>query len=216
MFVGHLAVAFAAKRAKPEVPLAWTVTAVSFIDLLWPVFLLLGIERVEIAPGVLAATPLDFVHYPWSHSLLMVVVWSVAYAMLAGLRGIKRDALPMLGLLVLSHWLLDLVTHKPDLPLFPWGGPKYGLGLWGSIAGSLSVEALMWIAGLAVWFSVRRPRGLNGWLALGSFVLVTTALWASGPFAGAPPDAQSVAISALMGFSIIPWAWWIERSSERR
>lgn len=216
MFVGHLALAFAAKRAKPEVPLVWAVTAVSFVDLLWPVLLLLGVERVAIAPGITAFTPLYFVHYPWSHSLVMGVVWGLLFAAVARSRGVHRGALPALAALVVSHWLLDFLTHRPDLPLWPGASHLYGLGLWHSIAGTLALEATMWIGGLALWFSAFRPRGANGWAAIVSFVLVSTIIWISGPFAPPPPSAQAVAVGALLGFSVIPWAWWIERSAERR
>lgn len=216
MFVGHLALAFAAKRAKPDVSLAWTVTAVSFVDLLWPVLLLLGAERVAVAPGITAFTPLYFLHYPWSHSLVMGVVWGLVYAAFASSRGVRRDALPMLAALVVSHWLLDFVTHRPDLPLWPGGDQLFGLGLWNSIAGTLAVEAALWIGGLALWFSAFRPRGANGWAAIVSFLLVSTAIWISGPFAPPPPTAEAVGLGALLGFSIIPWAWWIDRSAARR
>lgn len=216
MFVGHLAVAFAAKRAKPEVSLAWTVTAVSFVDLLWPVLMLLGAERVAIAPGITAFTPLYFVHYPWSHSLVMGLVWGLLFAAFASSRGVRRDALPLLAALVVSHWLLDFLTHRPDLPLWPGSNQLYGLGLWNSVVGTLVVEAVLWLGGLALWFSAFRPRGANGWAAIGSFVLMSTAIWISGPFAPPPPTSQAVAVGALLGFSIIPWAWWIERSTERR
>lgn len=216
MFVGHLAVAFAAKRAKPDVSLAWTVAAVTFVDLLWPVLLLLGVERVAISPGITAFTPLYFTHYPWSHSLVMGVVWGLLFAAAARLRGVPRDALPMLAALVVSHWLLDFLTHRPDLPLWPGGSQLYGVGLWNSVAGTLALEATLWVGGLALWFSAFRPRGANGWAAIASFVLVSTVLWISGPFAPPPPSAQAVAVGALLGFSVIPWAWWIERSAERR
>lgn len=216
MFVGHLAVAFAAKRAKPEVSLAWTVSAVLFVDLLWPVLLLLGVERVAISPGITAFTPLYFLHYPWSHSLLMGVVWGLLFAAFARSRGVRRDALPMLAALVVSHWLLDLVTHRPDLPLWPWGSHLYGLGLWNSVVGSFAVETAMWVSGLALWFSAYRPRGANGWAALLSFVLVSTAIWATGPFSPAPPSERAVAVFSLLGFTAIPWAAWVDRSAERR
>ena len=216
MFVGHLAVAFAAKRAKPDLSLAWTVAAVSFVDLLWPVLLLLGVERVAVAPGITAFTPLHFIHYPWSHSLVMGLAWGLIFAGFARMRGVGRDALPMLATLVLSHWLLDFLTHRPDLPLWPGGDQLYGLGLWNSIAGTLALEATMWIGGLALWISAFRPRGANGWAAIVSFVLVSTMIWIGGPYAPPPPSGQAVAVGALLGFSIIPWAWWIERSADRR
>lgn len=216
MFVGHLAVAFAAKRAKPDVHVGWYITAVSLVDLIWPIFLLVGLERVEVEPGNTAFTPLAFTHYPWTHSLAMGLVWAVALGGLARWRGVARDGAALIAGLVLSHWLLDLLTHRPDLPLWPGSSHRYGLGLWNSVAGTLALEATLWIGGLALWFSAFRPRGANGWAAIVSFVLVSTAIWISGPFAPPPPNAQAVAVGALLGFSVLPWAWWIERSAERR
>lgn len=216
MFVGHLAVAFAAKKAKPEVHVGWFIVAVSFVDLIWPILLLLGLERVEVEPGNTAFTPLAFVHYPWTHSLLMGFAWAAVLAGLARWRGVARNGAALIGALVLSHWVLDFVTHRPDLPLWPHGGPLLGLGLWNSIGGTFAIEGAMWTVGIAMWYSACRPRGVGGWAAIVSFVLVSTVIWAGGAFAPPPPTAQDVAVGALMGWIIVPWAWWIERASAPR
>lgn len=213
MFVGHLAVSLGAKRANPSVSLVWFVLAANFIDLIWPLFLLAGWETVAVDPGNTAFTPLDFVSYPWSHSLLMTVVWGAFLGGVAVWRSVPQRAAWWIAGLVVSHWVLDLVTHAPDLPLVPWGGPKVGLGLWQSVAATFAVESVLWVAGIALWFGVRRPRGGWGHLALWSFVLVSTLLWASGPFGAPPPDQTALAWFALMGWIILPWAWWIERTS---
>lgn len=215
MFVGHLAVAFASKKVSHTTSLVWFVVAANFIDLLWPLFLLLGIERVSVAPGISAFTPLRFDAYPWSHSLLVVAGWGLLLGALARWRGVPRPAAVLVGLLVVSHWVLDWASHIPDLPLWP-GSATYGLGLWNSIPATFAVEVTMWAAGLALFLSVRRPRGVQGHAALWSFVLVSTLLWASGPFSPPPPDAQAIAWFGLFGWSIVPWAWWIERTSEPR
>ena len=126
MFLGHYATGLAAKKTSPETPLPLLLLASQFIDHLWPVFLLLGIERVQIVPGITAATPLDFVHYPWTHSLLMSVIWGVIFgAVVYAFRKKMREAF-ILGALVPSHWLLDLLSHRPDLPLMPGSGGLYG------------------------------------------------------------------------------------------
>src|SRR5688572_27545800 len=123
MFVGHTALALAAKAHRRDLPLAWAVAAAFLLDLLWPVFLLMGIERVRIDPGATAFTPLAFDAYPWTHSLSMAIVWGAIVAALA------RTHKLLLGALVVSHWALDLVTHQPDLPLWPGPSPHVGLGL---------------------------------------------------------------------------------------
>ncbi len=142
MFVGHLAVALAAKRVEPRAPLGTLVGAAFAFDLIWPVLLLAGIEMVRIDPGNTAFTPLAFDDYPWSHSLSMAFVWAVAVGRVAAAVLRHARAGLIIGLTVLSHWVLDFFMHRPDLPLWP-GGPEVGLGLWNSIPLTLLVEGLL-------------------------------------------------------------------------
>jgi membrane-bound metal-dependent hydrolase YbcI (DUF457 family) len=216
MFVGHLAVALTGKTASRGTPLVWFIAAANLVDLIWPLLLLAGIERVRIDPGNTAFTPLAFEWYPWTHSLLMGIVWAVVFAVLSRASGAPHNAAWLIGALVVSHWFLDFVTHRPDLPLWPWPDGLYGLGLWQSIPATFAVEGLMWIAGITLFLRVRHPRGVHGQLALWSFVLVTTFLWAFSPFSPPPPSPQAVAWFSLFGWSIVPWAWWIERTSSPR
>ena len=127
MFPGHLALAFAAKKKAPDVSLGWTMAAVMGLDLLWPVLLLLGLEQVAIGSATGGFDQLTFTAYPWSHSLLMALIWSGAVWGIARWRGIPKPGALLLGALVASHWVLDWVSHAPDMPLLPWGGPKVGL-----------------------------------------------------------------------------------------
>src|SRR6476659_9891715 len=143
MFIGHFAVAFAAKRAAPTVSLGTWFIACELVDLIWPLFLLFGIETVMITPGITAFTPLDFVSYPWTHSLLMCALWALAMgALYWALRGDKVAAM-LIGAVVLSHWFLDAIVHRPDLPLAPGSGVKIGFGLWNSVPGTLILELAM-------------------------------------------------------------------------
>ena len=121
MFVGHLAVALGAKSVEPRVPLAALVAASFGLDLLWPVLVFAGVEVVRVAPGITAFTPLDFVSYPWSHSLAMTVLWGVLAGAIAYLVLKNVRAAVIIGAVVVSHWVLDFVTHRPDLPLWPPG-----------------------------------------------------------------------------------------------
>jgi hypothetical protein len=211
MFVGHLAVALAAKRARPSASLGWYVAAVTTPDLLWPLFLLTGIERVRIVPGATAFTPLVFDSYPWSHSLVMTVAWGLVLASLARWRGVDSKAARLMVPLVVSHWVLDFITHAPDLPLWPGGGPKLGLGLWNSIPATLAVEGAMWIAAIAIYLRGRRPTGWAGAAAFWSLVVVTTLLWASGPWSPAPASPRALAWFALIGWIMVPWAAFADR-----
>jgi hypothetical protein len=216
MFVGHLAVAFAAKRLQPKVALPWFVAGTLLVDLIWPLLLLAGVESVRIAPGAMPFTPLVFESYPWTHSLAMGIVWGLLFAGIAHLAGVAREALPLLALIVPSHWLLDLTTHAPDLPLWPGRDGGLGLGLWNSVAGTFAVEGALWIGAIALFLGVRKPRGATGQVALWGFVALATMFWASGPFSPPPADARSLAFAALGLWLFVPWAWWIERSSSGR
>jgi membrane-bound metal-dependent hydrolase YbcI (DUF457 family) len=210
MFVGHLAVAFASKRASPTTSLGWFVAAGTTADLLWPVFLLVGIERVSIVPHAMAFNSLVFDSYPWSHSLLMLMVWGVLLAVFAHWCGVARTGAVFIAILVVSHWLLDYITHAPDMPLWPGSSPRLGLSLWNSTAGTLAIEGMLWVGGLAVYLRQRRPRGWPGVVLLWSLVVICTVMWAAGPWTPPPPSARSLAWFALAGWIIVPWAAWAD------
>jgi membrane-bound metal-dependent hydrolase YbcI (DUF457 family) len=210
MFAGHLAVALGAKRAAPRVPLAVLVAAAFWLDLVWPVLLLAGVEHVTIDPGNTAFTPLDFDHYPWSHSLLMSVVWGAVVWLIAApwLRG--RAAGALVAATVVSHWVLDFVTHRPDLPLWP-GGPLAGLGLWNSLPGTYIVEGLL-IAGAVELYRRSFPaRDAVGRWSLAGLVAVVGLIWIGGPFGPPPPSATAIATVGLAMWLFPLWAIWIER-----
>src|SRR5262245_1303558 len=185
MFLGLFAVGLAAKRAAPETSLAVLFAAAQGPDLLWPLFLLLGIEQVRIVPGDTPVTPLEFVAYPWSHSLLMVGVWALLAAVVAAnapardSRTARRRGL-VFGARVLSHWILDVVTHRPDLRIARAGPARVGLGLWRSVPATLAVESLMYIAGAAIHFQATRAVDVRGrWLPAALVALLAALYLAS-------------------------------------
>ena len=210
MFVGHLAVALGAKQLEPKIPLAAGVAAAFGIVLLWPIFLIVGLEQVRIAPGDTAFTQLAFDSYPWSHSLLAVALWAaiVTAAGKAALGTLRSGA--VLGGLVVSHWLLDFVTHRPDLPLWP-DGPVAGLGLWNSVPGTIAVEGLLFVSAIAAYRSVTTARDRIGTWAFGGLIALTGVVWITQPWAPPPPSARAVAWSALIMWLLVPWAGWVER-----
>jgi len=211
MFVGHLALAFAAKRRAPDIPLVWLMAAVTTADLVWPIFVLTGIEHVRISPGATAFTPLVFESYPWSHSLLLLMGWALALAGLARLGGLPVRAGRLLALLVLSHWLLDFISHAPDMPLWPGRSPRLGLALWDSIPGTLIIEGAMWLTGLVLYLHGRRSEGWAGPVALWSFVAVCTVMWAGGPWSPPPPSERALGWFALIGWIVLPWVALADR-----
>jgi hypothetical protein len=216
MFIGHFALALAAKRVKPRVSLAAWFMAVQLADLIWPVMLLLGLEHVRIAPGITAFTPLDFYDYPITHSLVGAIAWA---GLFGGLSFLKRRHRPLdrqdagivallFGAAVVSHWVLDVIAHRPDLPVLPHG-PYVGLNLWRSRPATLAVELTMFATGLALYgrsgaAGARRP---SLWLLI-AFLLVAYFAAAFGP---PPPSVTAIAWSALALWLLIPWARWADR-----
>jgi hypothetical protein len=210
MFAGHLAAAFAAKRLEPRVSLGAAVAASYGIDILWPFFLIAGIETVRVNPGDTAFTSLAFESYPWSHSLLAVLGWSFAAAILGRVVSASWRIGIVLGVLVTSHWALDLVTHRPDLPLWP-GGPLAGMGLWNSIPGTLFVEGGFLAMALALYLRHTRALDSVGMWALAGLVSLVTIIWATQPWAPPPPSADAVAWVGLASLLLPLWAAWVER-----
>jgi membrane-bound metal-dependent hydrolase YbcI (DUF457 family) len=206
VFVGHLALAFAAKRAAPRVNLGWLMAGVTALDLVWPLFVVAGIERVRIVPGATAFTPLVFDSYPWSHSLVMAFVWGLVLVVLARSFGVPGSASLLLVGLVVSHWVLDFISHAPDMPLWPGSSPRLGLGLWNSIPMTFVVEGSLWVAGIAAYLLSHRFGGRGSRVAFWSLVAVTTVMWASGPWSPPPPSVRALGWFALIGWIIIPWA----------
>jgi membrane-bound metal-dependent hydrolase YbcI (DUF457 family) len=211
MFIGHFAVGFAAKKIAPRASLALLLSAPLFLDMLWPIFVLAGWEQVRIDPGNTRYTPLDFVHYPWSHSLLMSVVWASLFAGLYYTVARERAGTIAIWIGVVSHWVLDWVTHRPDMPLYP-GGPRLGLGLWNSVAGTMVAEISMFAVGVWLYAQTTRARDRIGKYALGAYVGLLLLLYISDRFSGPPPGVAAVAWVGIAASAIfVPWAWWFDR-----
>ena len=222
MFVGHFGVALAARafdrpRAAVRSPSLGTfVAAAQWLDLVWPVLVLAGIERVRVAPEVTRVTPLDFESYPWSHSLFMAVAWAIAVGALwyARSRERRRGAAVLLGSVVASHWVLDWIAHRPDLPLWP-GGPRVGLGLWNSFTGTIAVEAAIFLGGLWLYARSTRPVDARGRWALAGFAACLVVFYAMSLVGPPPPDGKAVAVADLGMWLLVAWAYWIDRHRER-
>lgn len=211
MFIGHFAVALAAKRVAPKTSLGTLFIAAQFLDILWPVMLLLGVEHVRIDPGNTPMTPLDFYDYPISHSLAMTLVWGVA---LGGLYFFARRIIVgavVVALTVASHWVLDFVTHRPDLLLLPGGTESFGLGLWYSIPGTLIVEGAMFVIALLVYRHAFPPTNSYGQWSFWLMMLLLPVLWMAAVFGPPPPTVDALAYSAMAIWLLIPWAYSIDR-----
>lgn len=203
----------AAKKVAPGPSLGTLVLAAQLADGVWPIFLLLGWETVTIAPGITPVTPLDFTSYPYTHSLVADAMWAVLVS--CGYYALRRDRTGAfwLAVLVLSHWLLDFVSHRPDMPLWP-GGPVEGLGLWYSLPATLVVEFALFGAGAWLYASATRARDRWGKALLWLFLLVLAALYLAAVFGPPPPSVGALAISGLAGWLFVAWAYWIDRHRE--
>ncbi|MGZ5034942.1 MAG: metal-dependent hydrolase [Usitatibacter sp.] len=214
MFLGHYGVAFAAKRAAPQVSVGTSILAAQFLDVLWPLLVLAGIERFGIVPGITRMTPLDFTHYPWSHSLAMAIAWGAAFAAVYWLMRRRLAAALLLGALVLSHWVLDWIVHRPDLPLYPDDAGRHGLGLWNSLGASLVVELGLYGVGIYFYISSTRARDRIGTYAWWALVATLLAAYLGSVFGPLPPSTGAVAWTALIGYLFVAWGWWIDRHRE--
>jgi len=174
------------------------------------VLVLAGIEIVAITPGATVVNPLTFISYPWSHSLVMTIVWAILFG--TGyllLRRYLTGAL-VLALLVVSHWLLDFVVHAPDLPLVPGKSPRFGLGLWNSLPASLAVELGLFALGLWIYARATKARDLAGLWGLIGMALFLLLIFAGAIFGPPPPGPETVAVSDLGQWLIVALAAWVD------
>ena len=216
MFIGHFAVAFAAKRAAPELSLGTLFLAAQLADLVWPTLVLLGVESFAIKPGATAVTPLEFTHYPWSHSLVAMVGWGflLAIAWLIARRGTPWAALVIIGV-VLSHWMLDVISHRPDMPLTVGGDARFGLGLWNSLPATLAVEGILFALCVALYARMTKPLdGIGRW-GLWSLVAFLAVVYLANLFGPLPPSTTAVAWAAQAIWLLVAWGYWVDRHRAR-
>ena len=217
MFIGHYALALAAKKFAPQVSLGILFLACQLADIIWPNLVLLGIEALEIEPGITVMTPLNFVHYPYSHSLVALILWSaILGAVYALLRRSGTKVAIVIALLVLSHWVLDVLTHRPDMPIGLINSSPIGLGLWNFPVVAVPLELLLFGAG--IWLYIRHTKPLNrqgsiGFWALILFLLVVYIVSLLGP---PPPSAKAVAWSGQALWLVIAWGFWVDHHRVRR
>lgn len=213
MFVGHFGVSFAIKSVEKRIPLWLLFIAVQFVDVLWAVFVLLGIEKVRITPGITATNPLDLYYMPYTHSLVAAVLWSgvgfIGYRVTR--RGARYAAL-LLAAAVFSHWVLDLIVHRPDLPLYD-DSYKQGLGLWNYPALAFALEASLLFGGIFLYLRASKAVSLTGKFGIPIFGILLLILQGI-VFFGAPPSSPSAAaLTALLAYVVLTGvAYWLEKT----
>lgn len=213
MFVGHYGPSFAVKALGTSIPLWLLFLAVQLVDVVWAVLVLLGIEKVKIVPGITVTNPLDLYYMPYTHSLVATLLWSGAailsyrYAHKLG----KWFPAVLVGLAVLSHWVLDLLVHRPDLPLYD-NSFKVGLGLWNYPVIASVLEAALLFGGLFYYLHVTRPVGRGGKYGMVIFGVIMLAVQFSVFFGPPPSSDKAVAVMALVSYFMFAGvAYWLER-----
>lgn len=213
MFVGHFGPGFAAKAIKPSVPLWILFAAAQLLDVFWGIFVLGGIEKFRIIPGFTATNPLDLYYMPYTHSLDGALLWSVGAGIVYYLFR-KADGWAGAGLVggtVLSHWPLDVLVHRPDMPLYD-NSAKIGFGLWNYPAFAFVLEAAVLFAGIYFYWKVTKPVSPGGRYAMLIFGLVmlgVQALLFFGPHTSSTKVAVITALVLYCAFAVT--AWWLEQ-----
>jgi hypothetical protein len=212
MFIGHYAVALVAKKAAPKTSLGTLFFAAQFLDLLWPLFLLFGLEHVRVDIGNTAFTSLDFYDYPISHSLLAALGWSLILGLIYFFRRRYLQGAIVLGFGVLSHWLLDYVTHRPDLPIAPGLQTYVGLGLWNSAFVTALIEGALFIGAVILYARATKAIDRAGKYAFWAFVGFSIFLYVGNILSRQqPPPETALAVGGLTQWLMVPWCYWIDR-----
>ena len=211
MVLGHYGIALAAKRLTPRTSLGTLVFAAQWLDELWPILVVAGVERVSVLANPVGANTLDFAYYPFSHGLFAAIVWSLLIGGVYYASRRDRRSAAIVGLLVLSHWILDFPMHMPDLPLWPGSSTRVGLGAWRSIPLTITLELIVFVPGLVIYLRSTRARDRVGTWALWVMVLVLAAIYFSSFVTPAPTSGRAVGWSALGLWLFVPWSYWIDR-----
>lgn len=212
MFIGHYALGFSGKRIDKGPSLGTMFLAVQWLDLVWPFLVLAGVEKVSIDPGNTVLTPLNFESYPWSHSMLMALGWGILFAIIYFARTKNRRGSLLLFFLVFSHWVLDFVTHRPDLQLTPFDGTRVGLGLWNYKWVEVMTETVLFIAGILIYNRLTMGKNKTGQWALWSLVFFLVVIHFMNVFGPPPPSVEMVAWAGLSQWLLVAWGYWIDNN----
>src|SRR5262245_50257053 len=187
-----------------------------FLDLLWPIFLVAGVESVRIVPNPNPFLTLDLHDFPWSHSLATSLAWSAIFAAAFWAATRYSRGAWVLAVGVFSHWILDFVTHRPDLPLYPNSATSVGLGLWNWPRATIAIEAAMFVIGVAIYARTTRATSWRGTLGLWALVVLLAVFYAMTILGPPPSNVSFIKYGGLTGWLFVPWAWWIDRNREQR
>lgn len=217
MFIGHLGVGLALKRADKSISLGLLFIAAQLVDIIFSINLLLGIEKLNLIAGTTAANSMEFVYYPFTHSLIANLVWTgivciIFLAVPIRLNSPRRRIALIMGVAVLSHFFLDVIVHKPDLPLLGNDSMKVGFGLWDYALASYVVEGLLLLGGLGIYLKSTTAEGFGGKYGMPLFTLfplLVNAMIMFGP--PLPNITVGIIMMLLFNFSYVGIAFWLDR-----
>ncbi len=203
MFVGHYSVAFAVKSEQNKIPLWVLFVAVQLLDFIWAPFVLLGVEKMRIAPGITAANPLDLYYMPYTHSLIGALVWSaLAFLVYKVASRTKVGAALIVALAVFSHWILDLIVHRPDLAIYD-DTLKVGFGLWNYRGLEFGLEVAILVAGIIIYLKRNVVRSVVRKYSLIIFGVLLILIQTGNTFVSRPLSSDhAVAITALISYTL--------------
>jgi membrane-bound metal-dependent hydrolase YbcI (DUF457 family) len=174
------------------------------------------VEHVEIVPGITKLAPLDFIDYPITHSLLMACVWGILMGGVFWLIHKNSRIAIVIALCVVSHWVLDLLMHRPDLPLYPGDSPKLGFGLWNSLPGSLLVEGALFLAGVVLYLRTTTPKNKTGIYSFWALIAFLVVIHVGNLFGPPPPSVSAIAWAGQLQWLFVIWAYWVDRNRTPR
>lgn len=214
MFIGHFGLSFAAKKVAPKVSLATLFIATQFVDILWPFMLVFNIEKVAVTPGYTKTNAFEFLHFPYTHSLLMGIVWGAVLGIIYWLFKKDMRGAIVIGICVLSHWLLDLIVHVADLPLTPFSDFKVGFGLWNHVAITLVIETALFLAGTYIYATFTKAKNRIGNWGLWTLMILLLLINLSNTFGPTPPDSVMVLFVSFMMLMviIIALSYWVDKN----
>jgi hypothetical protein len=204
MFVGHYGVSFAMQPAARRVPLWVWFIAVQWLDVVWSLLVLLGVEKLRIVPGFTQANALDLYYMPFTHGLPGSILLSLIFGAIVALftAGNRLKTALLVAAASFSHWVLDLMVHTPDLPLYD-NSAKVGFGLWRNVALSFPLELITLLIGALVYARVRKFKSAKGRYVFWGFIALLAVVQVGGNFGPQPSSSQTMAITGFIFYGVL-------------
>ncbi|KAA3633518.1 MAG: hypothetical protein DWP97_08970 [Calditrichaeota bacterium] len=221
MFIGHYGVGFALKKFDSILSLGWLFIAVQLVDIFWTILIFFGIERVEIVPGITEANPLDFVYYPFTHSLVAFIIWSLIVGLIVYFGKIKsslskKSLSLLLGFGVFSHFILDLLVHRPDIPLMGTDSIKLGIGLWNYSALAYILEMVIFIGGVFIYFKSKKQFIKSKKIGLYIFTILLLVINLANLYGPPPENTQMIAVVGFISYILFAsFGFWVDSEKKR-